>query len=112
MEEERKVTDFEMLVQCWHMSPDNFSSISEYVEDFMRAAARLADRDMTIPPYAILLKIMDGLGQTNRLPLKNKLIDKLQQTNHTGSNFTQGKLQEYVNMLQEELRIEEITRSS
>ncbi|KAJ6024987.1 hypothetical protein N7540_005784 [Penicillium herquei] len=111
MAEEGRMTDFETLVQCWNMNSDNFSSISEYVEDFMRAAARLTDRDITISPYAILLKVIDGLGQTNRLALKNKMIDTLQQNKDTASNFTKRKLQEYVDMLQGELRIEENTRS-
>ncbi|KAJ5712331.1 hypothetical protein N7493_008799 [Penicillium malachiteum] len=110
VDEERKMTDYEMLVACWNMNPDSFFSASEYVEDFIHAAARLVDRDMEIPPYAILLRIIDGLGQANLLALKDKMIDKLQQNEDTGSNFTRGRLQEYVNMLQGELRIEEITR--
>ncbi|KAJ5638850.1 hypothetical protein N7528_001240 [Penicillium herquei] len=111
LDEERKMTDYEMLVEFWHLIPGNPFSASEYVEDFMRAAARLADRDIDIPPYAILLKIIDGLDQINRIALKDKMIDTLQRNKDTGSTFTKEKLQEYVNMLQGELRIEEITRN-
>ncbi|KAJ6016168.1 hypothetical protein N7540_010759 [Penicillium herquei] len=80
----------------------DYESKVKYVEDVLIATARLADSGIVIPPYGVLMKILNGLAVHDRKIIKDVLQDmklrKVEPSNMTMDylNFTISNIQQYL----------------
>ncbi|KAJ5737700.1 uncharacterized protein N7483_002825 [Penicillium malachiteum] len=98
-------TDGEEIWNWFHMTPSDFPSISDYIDNLMSTAVRLNYHPPTLSPGTVMKKVIGSLD--SRPVLKMRWKYTMQEIEDDESAFTEKDLWEYVNLVHQELRHEE-----